>query len=234
MPAGAEKGLTFIERALVLEPNYALAHGLAAWAHEILFVRSGMREDNRRGAIDRAHAAIAHGRSDPMALTFGAFAVALVEHDHEAAINAFDEAVTLCPSIAPAYILSSGPLSYAGRAQWAIDWGEQGVRLSPFDPLDYAAYHGICVGNFCLGRNEEAADAARRAVQSNPGFSFSFALLAAPLARFGRAEEANAAVIRLCELQPNFSIGRQCAAVGIVSTVADPLIKALRSAGLTD
>lgn len=34
MPPGAVKGLAFIERALVLEPNYALAHGLASWAHE--------------------------------------------------------------------------------------------------------------------------------------------------------------------------------------------------------
>ena len=34
MPTGAVNSLTFIERALLLEPNYALAHGLASWAHE--------------------------------------------------------------------------------------------------------------------------------------------------------------------------------------------------------
>jgi TolB-like protein len=233
MPAGAESGLTFLARALAHEPNYPLAHGLAAWAHEILFVRRGMKDEDRQGAIEHAHAAIAHGRSDPMALTLGAFSIALVEHDHEAAIKAFEEAVTLCPYFAPVYIFGSGPLSFAGHAERAIDWGEQGIRLSPFDPLINIACHGICVGNFHLSRDESAVDAARRAIQSNPGFSFSYALLAAPLARLGRAEEARAAVAKLCELQPNFSISRQCAAVGIVSEVADPLIKALRSAGLS-
>jgi len=234
MPAGAMKSLAFIERALVLEPNYALAHGVAAWAHEILFVRNGMQEKNRRGAIEHAHAAITHGRSDPMALTFGAFSVAMVEHDRTAAFDAFEEALKLCPSCAPAYIFGSAPLSFAGKAERAIDWGERALRLSPFDPMSYVAYHGIAVGNFHLGRYEEAANAARKAIQSNPRFSFSYALLAAPLAKLGRIEEAKGAVVRLREFQPNFSICRQCEAVGILPVVAEPLIEALRTAGLSD
>jgi adenylate cyclase len=234
MPAGAAKGLTLIERALLLEPNYALAHGLASWAHEILFVRAGMREENYRGAIDHAHAAIAYGRSDPMALTFGAFSVALVEHDQKTAFEAFDEAVKLCPSCAPAYIFGSCSLSFAGQAERAIDWGEQAVRLSPFDPLRYVAYHGISIGNFQLGRYEQAANAARKAIQA-PGFSFSYALLAASLARLGRLEEAKAVVAQLRELQQsNSSINRQCTAAGMIPAVVDPLIEALCAAGLPD
>jgi adenylate cyclase len=234
MPAGAAKGLTFIERALLLEPNYALAHGLASWAHEILFVRAGMREENCRGAIDHAHAAIAYGRSDPMALTFGAFSVAVVEHDQKTAFDAFEEAVTLCPSCAPAYIFGSCSFSFAGLAERAIDWGERAVRLSPFDPLRYVAYHGISIGNFHLGRYEQAANAARKAIQA-PGISFSYALLAASLARLGRLEEAKAAVAQLCKLeQPISSIKRQCTAAGFIPAVAEPLIEALRAAGLPD
>ncbi len=234
MPAGAMKSLAFIERALVLEPNYPLAHGVAAWAHEILFVRDGMQEKNRRGAIDHAHAAITHGLADPMALTLGAFSIALVEHDWTIAFDAFEEAVKLCPSCGPAFIFGSAPLSFSGQAERAIDWGERALRLSPFDPMSYVAYHGIAVGNFQLGRYEEAAKAARKAIQSNPKFSFSYALLAAPLAKLGRIEEAKDAVVRLRELQPNFSICRQCEAVGIVPVVAEPMIEALRTAGLPE
>jgi len=47
-------------------------------------------------------------------------------------------------------------------------------------------------------------------------------------------EEAKAAVARLRELQRNFSINRQCEAVGIIPAVAEPLIKALRATGLPD
>ena len=191
-----------------------------------------MREENRRGAIDHAHAAISHGRTDPMALTFGAFSVAMVEHDRTAAFDTFEEAVELCPSCGPAYIFGSAPLGFAGESERAIEWGKRALQLSPYDPMSYVAYHGIAVGNFHLGRYEKAADAARKAIQSNPGFSFSYALLAAPLARLGRIEEAKAAVEQLSQLQPNFSIVRQCEAVGIVPVVAEPLIESLALAGL--
>jgi adenylate cyclase len=53
MPDGAAKGLSLLERALELGPNYALAHGFAAWSHEILFARGSGREDNRLGAVRR-------------------------------------------------------------------------------------------------------------------------------------------------------------------------------------
>jgi adenylate cyclase len=41
MPEEASKSLPLLERALALEPDYALAHGYLAWCHEILFVRAG-------------------------------------------------------------------------------------------------------------------------------------------------------------------------------------------------
>ena len=159
--------------------------------------------------------------------------MAVVEHDQKTAFEAFEEAVKLCPSCAPAYIFGSCSLSFAGQAERAIAWGEQGVRLSPFDPLRYIAYHGISLGNFHLGRYEQAANAARKAIQV-PGFSFSYALLAASLARLGRLEEAKAAVAQLCKLQPNSSINQQCTAAGFIPAVAEPLIEALRAAGLPD
>src|SRR5271169_5860154 len=47
MPDGASKSLPLLERALALEPDYAIALAYAAWCHEILFVRAGMRDENR-------------------------------------------------------------------------------------------------------------------------------------------------------------------------------------------
>src|SRR5208282_126579 len=43
MPEEALKALPFLERALALEPDYALAHGQTALCHEILYVRAGRR-----------------------------------------------------------------------------------------------------------------------------------------------------------------------------------------------
>ena len=64
MPDGAAKALPPLEQALAIEPAYALAHGFAAWAHEIIYVRGGMRQENHDGAIRHAYAALEHGRAD--------------------------------------------------------------------------------------------------------------------------------------------------------------------------
>ena len=74
MPDGAAKALPLLESALKMEPDYALAHGFAAWAHEIIFARGGAHEENRLGAVRHAQAAIAHGRDDAIALSLGGFA----------------------------------------------------------------------------------------------------------------------------------------------------------------
>jgi hypothetical protein len=63
------------------------------------------------------------------------------------------------------------------------------MRLSPFDPWAFSAYHALTLAHFHRGRYEAASDAAHKSVQSNPAFSFSYMLLAAPLAKLGRLEE---------------------------------------------
>ena len=46
------------------------------------------------------------------------------------------------------------------------------------------------MGHFRRGRNEEAVDAARKAIQFDPGFRTTYVFLAAPLAKLARLNEA--------------------------------------------
>jgi adenylate cyclase len=82
MPDEALQALPLLDQALALDPNYALAHGYAGLCHEILYVRAGRREENRIKSIEHGHAAIALGQDDAAALTRGANAIGMVEHDH--------------------------------------------------------------------------------------------------------------------------------------------------------
>jgi adenylate cyclase len=107
MPEGAAKALPVLQSALVMEPDYALAHGFAAWNHELLFARGGRREENRLGTSHHAHKAIALGRDDAIALSLGGFAMGMVEHDRDAARQAFDAALALSPSCALTYNFGS-------------------------------------------------------------------------------------------------------------------------------
>jgi len=234
MPDGASQALPLLERALTLEPDYALAHGYAAWCHEILFQRAGSGEENRRAAISHAHAAIIHGRDDAMALTLGGFNIGLVEHDRAAAREAFEAAVALSPSSALTYSMGSIVRAWAGEAERAVEWGEQALRLSPFDPFAYGAWLGIAMARFCQARYEDAANAARKAVQRNPGFSSLHVILAAAFVKLGHINEAKATAARVLALQPGFSIGEFCAVNDPAPTFSVPLTEALRQTGLPE
>ena len=232
MPDGASQALPFLEKALSIDPEYALAHGQAALCHEILFIRAGRREENRVAAIRHAHTAVALGPDDAPALVYGGIAIGLVEHDRALALEVLESALAVSPSTAWALLWGALILGWGGEAERAVDWGERGIRLSPFDPWITAALHGICMGHFLRGRYEDAATAIRRAIRSKPGFSISHMFLAAVLAKLGRMDEAKTAAERVLQLQPNFSSSGQCEGIGCVPVLAAPLIEALRSAGL--
>jgi len=235
MADGASQALPLLERALALEPDYALAHSHAAVCHEILFMRgrqTDRREENRQGAIRHARAALVHGRDDATALAEAGFVIAMVEHDRAAAREAFEAATVLSPSSAFTYIMGSVVLGWAGEGDRAIEWAEKGLRLSPLDPWNFNAWFGVFAGNFQQARYEDAANAARKSVQSNPGFSIPHICLASALVKLGRIDEAKAAATRVLELQPGFRIGEWCAAIEPAPNIAAPLTEALRIAGL--
>jgi tetratricopeptide (TPR) repeat protein len=206
MPEGAREALPLLERALAVEPDYALAHGYAAWCHENLFVRAGRCEEDRQGAIRHAHAALAHGRDDAMALTLGGFNIGMVEHDRATARDAFDAAIALSPSTAFTYMLGGVVLGLAGDAERAIEWGEKALRLSPLDPLSWNSWNAVYLGNFRLNRYQKSANAIRKAIQWNPGFSIGYMFLAGVWSGSAWIDEAKAPP-RVSSRQPGFSIG---------------------------
>jgi adenylate cyclase len=234
VPERVTEALVLLERALALDPAYALAHAFAAMCHHCLFLRAGLREQSLAASMRHAQAAIAHGQDDALALTFAGFSIGMDGHDHAAAFAAFEAALAVSPSSAVPYILGSVVLAWTGQAERAIEWGERAMRLSPFDPWAFAAFHSLTLGHFHRGRYEEAANAAHKAVQSNPGHSISHMLLAAALAKLGRLEEAKAAAARVLERQPAFRYSRQFSGVDCAPALAASLSEALRVTGLPE
>jgi adenylate cyclase len=196
-------------------------------------VRAGHSEQNRVAAIRHARAALAHGRDDATALGLGGFVVAMVEHDRATAFQAFEQALALSPSSAFTLLLGATALAYGGEAERAIDYCERALRISPAqDRANYYSHHALSIAYFLTRRYEEAANAARRAIQSGPDFSISHCFLAAPLAKLGRVQEAKAAASRVLVLQPSFSSAGFCSALALPAALADPLKEAWREAGL--
>jgi TolB-like protein/Tfp pilus assembly protein PilF len=234
MPEPAQKALVLLERALALDPAYALAHAYAAECHHSIFLRGGMQEERRTASIHHADAAIACGQDDALALSFAGFVIGMDKHDRAAAFAAFDAALAISPSSAVTHIQGSVILAFSGDAERAIEWAERALRLSPFDPWRSSAFIALAFGYFHRGRFEEATSAARKAVQSSPGFSIAHIVLAASLVRLGQTEEAKSVAARAAQLQSGLRFSRFLAGVNCVPVLASSVGEALRAAGLPE
>jgi adenylate cyclase len=234
MPERATKALVLLGRALALDSTYALAHAFAAMCDHNRFLRAGMHEEDRAASIRHAQAAIVYGQDDALALTFAGFSIGMDGHDRAAAFAAFEAALAVSPSTALSYILGSVILGWTGEAERSIEWAEKGMRLSPFDPWAFAAFGSLALGHFHRGRYDEAANAAYKAVQSNPAHSINYVLVAASLAKLGRLEEAKTAAARVLELHPGFRYSQQFSGVDCAPVLAASLGEALRATGLPE
>jgi TolB-like protein/tetratricopeptide (TPR) repeat protein len=234
MPEQVTKALLLLERAIELDPAYALAHGNAAMSHHCLFLRAGLQEINRAASIRHARSALLHGQDDATALTLAGFSIGMDGHDREAAFTALEAALAISPSSALTYILGSVILGWTGEAERAIEWSEQGMRLNPFDPWAFAAFDAQATGHFLRGRYDEACRAAYRSVQANSAHSITYVKLAAALAKLRRQQEAEMAAARILELHPTFRYSRQFAGVNCAPALAASLGEALRMAGLPE
>ena len=234
MPEQVTRALVLLKRSITLDPSYALAHGNAAMCHHCLFLRAGLQEVNRTASIRHARSAIIHGQDDALALTWAGFSLGMDGHDRAAAFTALEAALAISSSSALTYILGSVILGWSGEAERAIEWSEQGVRLSPFDSWAWAAFDAQAMSHFHRGRYEEAAHAAYRSVQANPAHSITHVQLAAALTKLGRLEEARVAAARVLELHPTFRYSRQFLGVNCDPALAASLGDALRAAGLPE
>jgi TolB-like protein/tetratricopeptide (TPR) repeat protein len=234
MPAQVTKALVLLKRALAIDPTYALADANAAMCHHCLFLRSGLREEDRLASVRHAHKAIARGRDDPRALTLAGFSIGMDGHDRAAAFIALEAALAISPSSALTYILGSVMMAWGGEAERAIEWSERGMRLSPLDSWAFAAFDAQAMGHFHLGRYDRAAIAAYKSVHANPAHSITYVQLAAALAKLGRLEEAKTAAAKVLELHPAFRYSRQFVGVDCAPALAASMSEALRAVGLPE
>lgn len=234
MKENVTRALALLNQALALDPNYALAHAYAAMCYHTLYLRGGLHEDSRQGSVRHARAALLHGQDDALALTCAAFCIGMDGHDRGSALPVFEAALAISPSSALTYFLGSVMFAWGGDAARGIEWGERGNRLSPFDPWRASGHIAVALGHFQCGDLEQSVSAARKSVQSRPGFSIGYLVLAAPLAKLGRVQEAKDAAARALELQPALRFSQQFAGVDCDPTLAAMLRESLLSAGLPE
>jgi hypothetical protein len=66
--------------------------------HHCLYLRNGLREENRMASVQYARSALLHGPDDAAALTLAGFSLGMDGHDRAAAFTALDAALRISPS----------------------------------------------------------------------------------------------------------------------------------------
>jgi TolB-like protein len=234
MPEGSAPAIPLLQKALQLEPDYSFAHAALAWCFHIRFGRGGLREEDRRSAIDHAHAAVSSAGDDATTLAISAFVIWFEEHDVTTAFDLFDRALAISNSNFVALCTSAVALAWTGESELAIERAQHALKLSPFDSLNHLSYQALAGANFHLKRYPEACEAARRAVELNPSFSVPHAYHAAALICSGRDQEARIAAQSVLKLEPRFTIQRFAMTVAVNPEVFSAFANAWRVVGLPE
>jgi TolB-like protein/class 3 adenylate cyclase/cytochrome c-type biogenesis protein CcmH/NrfG len=189
------QALQMYERAIELDPEFALAYALLGLIHlhEWTF---GWSQDPKslKQAFELAQKAIALDDSLPVGHHVLGY-VYLWKKQHEQAIAELEEAIALSPNSADGLAGLGGILNWAGKPEKAIGLVKKAMRLNPRDPYWYLWILGHAY--FLTGGYEEAIETLKRVLDRNPYFLPAHFYLAAIYSELGRQEEARAEVAEL-------------------------------------
>jgi adenylate cyclase len=230
---GARQARAALERAIVLDPNFAAAHALLAeigrceWWY-------GWREDD--GALDRAlelaRTAVALDDELPFAHMFLGW-IHLWRKEHDQAIAEARRCLALDPNNADGHARFGHTLDLAGRPAEGVPFIETAMRLDPHYPYWYSFLLGHAFHS--LERYDEAVVSFRRVISRNPDFFYARIYLAAAYAQLGRIEEAKAEAVEVLRTD----VGRWAQRFARHLPLKDPaalarLLDGMRKAGLLE
>jgi len=197
-----------LEASLSADPASSIAHGwLAYW--NLLYVGQGWASDPGRligEAAALAERAVMLDPGDARALTLAGHVRGFLGKHPEEAIALHERAIALNPNLAIAWCFSGLAHSYVGRHAEALRRINQALRLSPSDPHVFFFGMSLIMPHLLLGEYATAADTGRRAIDLNPWFSSAYKGYLAALGHMDRPREAAAALRRLLDLEPGFSV----------------------------
>jgi adenylate cyclase len=200
--------MLLIAEVLQFDPSNAMAladlafnwhmGGLFGWCEEPLPVTmERMGEAARRAvAVDDRDAAAQ--------VTLAVYE--LFKNQHDDAIRRLQRAIELDPNSSFARGYLGAAYSFAGSSDQALAALNAAMRLSPRDYLTVIWQTCSAWSHLHAERYSEAVEAAKQAIEFNPSFPDSHAILAAAAAHLGQMTEARAALDGLLRLLPGLAV----------------------------
>lgn len=193
-------------RARELDPSFATAAALEALARFTLITYL-WEPDPERAAPELLRVAeigLALDEDDPSVQAALGYACG-INGDHARENAAFERAIELNPSLTIAYEGLAGALCVE-RPDDAIRVSEKAIRLSPRDPHLYFLVHRIAVAHLMAGRYEDAVARDEEALKLRADQPQIYRVLAAAYGYLGRSTEALAALDKMRQVAPHFTL----------------------------
>jgi adenylate cyclase len=196
------------EKAIALDPDYALPYGGIAFTHiqDLWFGTSTSPKESVERAIELGQRAIALDESEGIHHAGLGYICAIAGQLDRALAHA-ERGLALDPNSNAVLSFAASALTYSGRPEEAIPLFHKALRMNPFfsgAPFFYT----LSVAYRLAGRFDEAIEQAKKAVELEPEIGLIYLSLAAACILAGREEEARAAAAELLKINPTFSVER--------------------------
>jgi len=229
-PADNTQAQQLCEKAIALDPTYALAYAELGWTYLTEWASQWSQDPQ---APERAFAlgqkALALDDSLPHAHELLALIYLWRDKQHEQALAAVKRSVAHAPNWFSGYVVMGMILNSMGRPQETIRMREQVMRLDP-QSVPYLIPLGDAYR--MTGQYEEAISVLKRAIALALNNLGAHLYLAATYSEFDREEEARAEVAEVLRLSPQFSLEALGQMPYKDPAEGERVLAALRKAGL--
>lgn len=225
--------IVLLDRAIAIDPSYAPALALGAWAREKRKTVGGAEPpgaDDAKISFALAERALEADPDDPVVIALMGWLRMLFRRDFSG-LQLCMRAVALNPN--NLLVLNWATVSnlFGGDLDDAIAFATRAVELSPMSPDTYVCLNDIAWGHMLAGRFEVSLEWARRTLDVNDTYVYTHIDIAVACAHLGRIAEARAAVATALRLRPDFTVAERVGFFPIraperIERIADGLRKA--------
>jgi adenylate cyclase len=223
--AAIDESMSFVRRALELDPHYARAKAtVALLCWQRIVEGYGEAADVKTG-LRYAKESLAEDKSDPNiqasaglvigSLGYRALGFPILGFHYDEAEHAMERALLAGPNLMTVQLLAGALKNFLGDGDAAIGHLERAMRLSPIDPFKSAFVAGIGVAHLRCGRYEEARLWLQRSIQESPNYVLALSNLVLALGFLGKIPEAKTVAQHFLELVPHFTVSRYLSVIGI-------------------
>lgn len=232
-----DRAIELLERAIALDPDFAPALALAAWAHEMRLTRGGTAPpgvDDAAEALLLSARGLAADNNDPNVALVAGIVRLTISGEHATGLALIRRAQAANPNS----LLIANVAGYAhffmGDYDAAIASHERFLQLSPGLAETFWSLNGIARAHLAAGRIEEALAWGLRGLEASEGVDFSHCIVAAAYAHLGRIDAAQAQLARAHAIWPNLTISSLLGRTGQPDGRDRVLVEGLRLAGLRE